>query len=284
MDEYIPKQYVKRPIAITAQRMRERFTVKTMEGTLEGKPGDWLMTGVQGEQYPCDAGVFARTYLPASEARSEVDARDAEIAQLRADLARVTAERGAEKLPDTSDHPHENSALSNVELRKLLYAADRDRAHADAKLADALRDLARVTAELDREAHDRQTAGDAWNDMRRQRDAALVERDAARADITVLNRALADERAAVAIAHERIAEVTAELDNARSRVVEQIEKSLPHAMQNAKAVYKYDVNESRARAMAVLIVDEAIQCLHFDDTRESIRAHAAGSGKGGDDG
>jgi hypothetical protein len=131
-----------------------------------------------------------------------------------------------------------------------------------------------------------------------------------RADLAALNRALADERAAVAIAHERIAEVTAELDeaiedrrqarddaaraaallavrtmeldNARSRVVEQIKKSLPHAMQNAKAVYKYDVNESRARAMAVLIVDEAIQCLHFDDTRESIRAHAAGSGKGGD--
>lgn len=132
------------------------------------------------------------------------------------------------------------------------------------------------------------------------------------ADLSALNRALADERAAVAIAHERIAEVTAELDeaiedrrqarddaaraaallvvrtleldNARSRVVEQIKKSLPHAMQNAKAVYKYDGNESRARAMAVLIVDEALQCLHFDDTRDALRAHAAGSGKGGDDG
>ena len=55
---------------------------------------------------------------------------------------------------------------------------------------DSLRaDLARVTAERDLEANDRQTAGDAWNDMRRQRDAALVERAAA----PRLLAALADE-------------------------------------------------------------------------------------------
>lgn len=41
--------------------------------------------------------------------------------------------------------------------------------------------LARVTAERTRDALDRQTAHDAWNDMRRQRDAALALAEQAKA-------------------------------------------------------------------------------------------------------
>lgn len=45
---------------------------------------------------------------------------------------------------------------------------------------DEAREALRVArTDRDREAHDRQTTSDAWNDMRRQRDAALVERNAA---------------------------------------------------------------------------------------------------------
>lgn len=53
---------VKRPIPIRCVKMEEPFEVETMEGVLRGKAGDWLMIGVEGEMYPCDAGVFARTY------------------------------------------------------------------------------------------------------------------------------------------------------------------------------------------------------------------------------
>lgn len=28
-------------------------------------PGDWIITGVQGERYPCKPGIFAATYEPA---------------------------------------------------------------------------------------------------------------------------------------------------------------------------------------------------------------------------
>jgi hypothetical protein len=42
--------------------MEEPFEVETMEGTLRGKAGDWLMIGVEGELYPCDAKVFEKTY------------------------------------------------------------------------------------------------------------------------------------------------------------------------------------------------------------------------------
>ena len=62
MDEHEPARWRKRPVVVTAQRMREAFAVETMEGTMRGKPGDWLITGVDGEQYPCDNSIFRRTY------------------------------------------------------------------------------------------------------------------------------------------------------------------------------------------------------------------------------
>ena len=39
-------------------------------GTLEGghlvMPGDWIITGVQGEQYPCKPDIFEATYEAAT--------------------------------------------------------------------------------------------------------------------------------------------------------------------------------------------------------------------------
>jgi hypothetical protein len=63
-DEYKPRQWRKRPITITAQRMAEPFEVETHEGTMRGRPGDWLITGVKGEKYPCANDVFRATYEP----------------------------------------------------------------------------------------------------------------------------------------------------------------------------------------------------------------------------
>ena len=56
------KKAVKRPIPIRCVQIEEAFEVETMEGVLRGKPGDWLMVGVEGELYPCDSEIFARTY------------------------------------------------------------------------------------------------------------------------------------------------------------------------------------------------------------------------------
>jgi len=39
-----------------------RYYVKTLEGEMEVKEGDWLMTGVKGEQYPCRDDIFHLTY------------------------------------------------------------------------------------------------------------------------------------------------------------------------------------------------------------------------------
>ena len=45
-----------------AVQMSETFSVETLEGTMEGKAGDWLMVGVNGEMYPCDDEIFLKTY------------------------------------------------------------------------------------------------------------------------------------------------------------------------------------------------------------------------------
>ena len=36
--------------------------VYTLEGGHLVSPGDWIITGIQGEYYPCKPGIFAETY------------------------------------------------------------------------------------------------------------------------------------------------------------------------------------------------------------------------------
>lgn len=40
----------------------ERGWVKTLEGGHEVCPGDWIITGVKGENYPCKPDIFEMTY------------------------------------------------------------------------------------------------------------------------------------------------------------------------------------------------------------------------------
>lgn len=39
-----------------------REFVQTLEGQMNVSPGDWIITGVQGEHYPCKPDIFAATY------------------------------------------------------------------------------------------------------------------------------------------------------------------------------------------------------------------------------
>lgn len=81
-------KYRKKPIEITAQQFWPQQTpwpdgvvekrlpkkhfwqadpepiygIETLEGFMEAKPGDFIITGVTGEKYPCKADIFAATY------------------------------------------------------------------------------------------------------------------------------------------------------------------------------------------------------------------------------
>ena len=61
--QFIPETKLYRKKTLTrAVQMLEPFSVETLEGTMEGNAGDWLMIGIKGEMYPCDADVFEMTY------------------------------------------------------------------------------------------------------------------------------------------------------------------------------------------------------------------------------
>ncbi len=55
-------KYIKKPIPIRAVQMDVPFNVKTLEGTMSGKKGDYLVEGVEGELYICDKNIFEKTY------------------------------------------------------------------------------------------------------------------------------------------------------------------------------------------------------------------------------
>ncbi len=38
--------------------------LRTLEGFMHIKPGDWIITGVKGERYPCKPDIFEATYEP----------------------------------------------------------------------------------------------------------------------------------------------------------------------------------------------------------------------------
>ena len=54
--------FVKKPITIRAVKMDCSFEVRTLEGTMKGESGDWLVCGVEDEFYPIKAEIFQKTY------------------------------------------------------------------------------------------------------------------------------------------------------------------------------------------------------------------------------
>lgn len=56
------------PAVVASDKSPTGYLIKTLENEETGQhvtPGDWIITGVQGEHYPCKPDVFAETYEPA---------------------------------------------------------------------------------------------------------------------------------------------------------------------------------------------------------------------------
>lgn len=47
---------------IEAEQTWVRVEIHTLEGVMTADPGDWIITGVKGEKYPCKPDIFAATY------------------------------------------------------------------------------------------------------------------------------------------------------------------------------------------------------------------------------
>lgn len=48
-------------------RMHKHGWIDTLEGGHNVCPGDWIITGIKGEYYPCKPDIFEATYEPVSE-------------------------------------------------------------------------------------------------------------------------------------------------------------------------------------------------------------------------
>ena len=54
----------KKPVIIKAYQTSKELIIKTLEGDMLASKGDWIVTGVDGEQYPVKPGIFKKTYEP----------------------------------------------------------------------------------------------------------------------------------------------------------------------------------------------------------------------------
>ena len=58
------KMYCKLPIPIQAYQTDKEFDIETLEGTMHASVGDYIITGINGEKYPCKPDIFEKTYIP----------------------------------------------------------------------------------------------------------------------------------------------------------------------------------------------------------------------------
>lgn len=57
-------QYRKKPVVIEAYQTDKEMIIHTLEGDMKASVGDYIITGVNGEQYPCKPDIFEKTYEP----------------------------------------------------------------------------------------------------------------------------------------------------------------------------------------------------------------------------
>ena len=56
------KKYRKKPIVIEAYQTDVTLDIETPEGIMHASVGDYIIIGVNGEQYPCKPDIFKKTY------------------------------------------------------------------------------------------------------------------------------------------------------------------------------------------------------------------------------
>ena len=57
-------KFVKKPIVIQAYQTDKQLDIETLQGTMHASIGDWIITGIRGQKYPCKPGIFEQTYEP----------------------------------------------------------------------------------------------------------------------------------------------------------------------------------------------------------------------------
>ena len=61
------KKFRKKPVIVEAYKTNEELMIQTLEGNMKASPGDWIITGVHGEKYPCKPDIFEKTSEPVED-------------------------------------------------------------------------------------------------------------------------------------------------------------------------------------------------------------------------
>lgn len=57
-------KFRKKPVVVDAYQTDREMNIETLEGVMHAEPGDWIITGVNGERYPCKPDIFEKTCEP----------------------------------------------------------------------------------------------------------------------------------------------------------------------------------------------------------------------------
>ena len=60
-------KFQKKRVIVDEYKTDKDMYIETLEGVMHASPGDWIITGVNGEKYPCKPDIFEKTYEPVSE-------------------------------------------------------------------------------------------------------------------------------------------------------------------------------------------------------------------------
>lgn len=60
-------KYRKKPVVIDAYQTDKEMDIETLEGVMHASAGDYIITGVNGEKYPCKPDIFEKTYEKVEE-------------------------------------------------------------------------------------------------------------------------------------------------------------------------------------------------------------------------
>lgn len=55
-------KYRKKPVVVEAYKTDKDIVIHTLEGDMKTSIGDYIIAGINGEQYPCKPDIFEKTY------------------------------------------------------------------------------------------------------------------------------------------------------------------------------------------------------------------------------
>ena len=126
-------EYQRKPITVEAYQTDTELEIETLEGTMKANKGDYIVTGIKGEQYPVKQDIFKETYTPVDENDSSIEDyvmdNCIEWSNLLSELSRKEEEymNIKEKIFDKKQWMEENTDFkelygkNNADIRKMHF-------------------------------------------------------------------------------------------------------------------------------------------------------------------